>query len=54
MKQPGPNYRMSKAGKTYLAVTWNRPHKNARRRATVQSELYGSEVIRPRKERNDN
>lgn len=53
MKRPGPNYRMSKAGKTYLAVTWHRPHKAARRRALVQAELYASEVIRPRKERND-
>ena len=53
MKTPGPNYKMSKHGKINLAVNWNRPHKNARRRSIIQAELYGSEVVRGRKERDN-
>jgi hypothetical protein len=50
MKKPGPNYKMSKAGKISLAVNWNRPHKSARRRGIVQAELYGSEVIKSKRD----
>lgn len=53
MMKPGPNFRMSKAGKIYLAVTWNRPNKRARRLSTIQSELYGSAVVKSRRERDN-
>lgn len=49
--KPGPNYRMSRAGKIYLAVTWNRPNRRARRASVIQAELYGSAVIKSRRER---
>jgi hypothetical protein len=47
----GPNYRMSKSGKIYLAHTWNRPHKASRRRSVIQGELYGSVVTKHKRER---
>jgi len=51
MKTPSANFRMSKAGKINLAVNWNRPNKNARRRSIIQAELYGSEVVKSKRER---
>lgn len=39
--KPGPNYRMSRAAKTHLAVTWDRAWKQARRTAVIQAELFG-------------
>ena len=51
MKTPGSNYKMSKAGKIALAVNWNRPDKRARRKSIIQAELYGSEVIKSKRER---
>lgn len=51
--KPGSNYRMSKAGKIYLAVTWNRPNRKARRQSTIQAELYGSAIIKSRRERDN-
>lgn len=51
--KPGPNYRMSKAGKTYLAVTWNRNNRRARKQSLIQSELYGSAVIKSKRERDN-
>lgn len=53
MKKPGPNYKMSKAGKINIAVNWSKPGRAARKRGIVQAELYGSEVVRSRRERSD-
>jgi len=49
--KPGPNYRMSKAGKTHLATTWNRPNQAQRRRTIILGELYGAQVIKSKRER---
>lgn len=51
MMKPGPNYRMSKAGKINLAVNWNRPNRTARRRTIILGELYAVQVIRSKKEK---
>jgi len=51
MKRSGPHYRMSKAAKIVLAVNWNRPCRRARKRAIIQAELHGSEVVKSRKDR---
>ena len=51
MKTPGPNYKMSKAGKINLAVNWDRPNRQACRRSIIQAELYGSEVIKSKRDR---
>ena len=51
MMKPGPNYKMSKTGKIYLACTWNRSNRAARRRSLIQSELYGTQVIKSKRER---
>ena len=51
MKTPGPNFKMSKAGKINLAVKWHKPGRAARKRSVVQAELYGAEVIKSRRER---
>lgn len=53
MKRPGPNYRMSKSGKIYLAVTWARPNRTQRRRSLVQSELYGAELVKSKRDRDN-
>lgn len=47
----GPNYRMSKAGKIYLARTWARPNKALRKRNICQGELYGSVTIKGKREK---
>ena len=49
--RPGPNFKMSKSGKTYLAVTWNRSNRSARRRSVIQAELYGAVVTKNKRER---
>lgn len=49
--KPGPNFKMSKSGKTYLAVTWNRSNRRARRRSIIQSELYGAVIAKSKRER---
>lgn len=51
MMKPGPNYRMSKAGKTNLAVNWSRPGQAQRRRTIILGELYGAQVIKSKRER---
>lgn len=51
--RPGPNYRMSKAGKTHLACTWNRPNQAQRRRTIIQGELYGAVVVKSKRERDN-
>lgn len=53
MMRPGPNFRMSKAGKIYLATTWSRANKEARRRGIIMAELYGSVVIKSKRERDN-
>lgn len=53
MIKPGPNFRMSKAGKIDLAVNWNRPNKAARRRTIIQGELYAAQVIKSKRERDN-
>ena len=53
MIKPGPNFRMSKAGKIDLAVNWNRPNKGARRRTIILGELYAAQVIRSKRERDN-
>lgn len=49
--KPGPNYRMSRAAKTHLAVTWDRACKRARRMAVIQAELLGAAAIKNKKTR---
>ena len=49
--RPGPNYRMTKSSKIYLAVTWNRSNRRTRRQSIIQSELFGSAIIKGRRER---
>lgn len=49
--KPGSNFKMSKSGKIYLAQTWNRPNKSARRKTLIQSELYAAVVVKSRRER---
>jgi hypothetical protein len=51
MKKPGPNFKMSKAGKINLAVNSHKPGRAARKRGIIQAELYGSEVVKSRKDR---
>lgn len=51
MKNPGPHYRMSKAGKISLAMNWHRAHRKARKLSIIQAELYGSEVVKSKKDR---
>jgi hypothetical protein len=53
MKKPGSSYKMSKAGKTNLAMNWHKPGRAARKRSIIQAELYGAEVVKSRKERGD-
>lgn len=53
MKKPGPNYKMSKAGKIHLAVNWSRPGKSARKRTLIEGEIYGREVIKSKRERDN-
>jgi hypothetical protein len=51
MMKSGPNYRMSKAGKTNLAVNWNRANRAARRRSIIQGELYGAVTVKSKREK---
>lgn len=53
MMKPGPNFRMSKSGKIYLAVNWYRSAKAARRRTLIEGELYGSAVVKSKRERDN-
>lgn len=53
MKRPGPNFRMSKAGKIYLARTWNHPNRTARKASQIQGELYAAETIKSKRERDN-
>lgn len=48
--KPGPNYKMSRAAKTKLAHLWNRPFRNAIKRAIIEGELYGSMVVKVKKD----
>jgi hypothetical protein len=49
--KPGPNYRMSKAGKVDLARNWYRPNRQQRKRTIILGELYGSVVIKGRRDK---
>ena len=49
----GPNFKMSKSGKIYLAVTWHRANRAARRRSIIQSELYGALITKSKRERDN-
>ena len=51
--KPGPNYRMSKSGKIHLACTWNRPAKALRRKTLIQGELYGTQIIKTKRDRDN-
>lgn len=53
MIKPGPNFRMSKSGKIYLATTWNRANRAARRRTVILGELHGALVIKSKRERDN-
>ena len=53
MKTPGSNYKMSKSAKINLAVNWNRPNKTARRKSIIQAELYASEVVRSKRDKDN-
>lgn len=46
MRKPSSTYKMSKAGKTYLAVNWNRPMLGLIKKGLIQAEL--AEQIQPR------
>lgn len=46
MMKPGPNYKMSKAAKIYLAQTWSRPQRRARKISTIQAELYSRVIVK--------
>lgn len=49
--KPGPNYRMSKAGKVNLAVNWNRPNLPQRRRSIIQGEMFGAVIVKSKREK---
>ncbi len=51
MLTPNANYKMSRATKTMLARNWSNKNIGAIRRAAVQGELYGRQVIKGRKDR---
>lgn len=51
--RPGPNFKMSKSGKIYLARTWNRANRRARRSSVILAELYGSQIIKSKRERDN-
>lgn len=53
MKKPGSNYKMSKASKINLIVNWARPNKAQRRQTVIEGELYGREVIKSKRERDN-
>jgi len=53
MMRPGPNFKMSKSGKIYLATTWNRANRAQRRRSIIQGELYGAVVTKSKRERDN-
>ena len=53
MMKPGPNYRMSKAGKIYLATTWHRANRSARRKTLILGELHGSLVVKSKRDRDN-
>ena len=53
MMRPGPNYRMSKSGKIHLARTWDRPQQGLRRRTLILGELYGSQIIKAKRDRDN-
>jgi hypothetical protein len=48
--KPGPNYKMSRRAKTQLAHLWNRPFRNAIKRAIIEAELYGRVVIKGKRD----
>jgi len=51
MMKPTASYKMTKSGKIYLANTWHKPGRNARRRSVIQAELYSMLVVRNKKDR---
>ncbi len=51
MSKPTASYRMSKAGKIYLACTWDRPDFGQRKRSLIDAEIKGREVVRSKRER---
>jgi len=51
MMKPGPNYKMSKAGKIHLAVNWSRRNKGLRRKTLILGELYGSQIVKGKREK---
>lgn len=53
MMKPGPNFRMSKAGKVDLARNWYRPNRTQRKRTIIQGELFGSVMIKSKRERDN-
>ena len=48
--KPGPNYRMSRAAKTQLAHLWNRPFRNAIKRAIIEGELHSRVVVKGKRD----
>lgn len=53
MKKSGPNYKMSKSAKIYLAINWDRPGKSHRKRTVIEGELYSREVVRTKREKDN-
>lgn len=51
--KPGPNYRMSKAGKIDLARNWYRANRTQRKRTIILGELFGAVITKNRRERDN-
>lgn len=51
--KPGPNYRMSKAGKIDLARNWYRPNRTQRKRTIILGELFGAVITKNKRERDN-
>lgn len=51
MFKPNASYKMSRAGKTYLANTWNRPMMNQRKKSLIEAEIAGRQIPKSKKEK---
>ena len=49
--RPGPNFRMSKAGKIHLARNWDRPNRAQRKRTVIVGELYAGMIVKSKREK---
>lgn len=51
MMKPTSTYKMSKASKIMLAMTWSRPGKRARHRSVIDAELHSRLVVKQKRDR---